>query len=73
MKSLFKATIRKNECYIGINDGKVIDLVIIDGPTDKPVGFIDYVISGGIKPILKLGIFNALKFLCPSQLMVINE
>lgn len=63
MKSLFKATIRKNECYIGINDGKVIDLVIIDAPTDKPVGFLDYVLSGGIKPILKLGLFNALKFL----------
>lgn len=63
MKSLFKATIRKNECYIGINDGKVIDLVIIDAPTDKPVGFLDYLLSGGIKPILKLGLFNALKFL----------
>ena len=63
MKALFRATIRKNECYIGINDGKVIDLVIIDAPTDKPVGFLDYVLSGGIKPILKLGLFNALKFL----------
>ena len=63
MKSLFKATIRKNECYIGIDNGNVIDLVIIDAPTDKPVGFLDYVLSGGIKPILKLGLFNALKFL----------
>ena len=63
MKSLFKATIRRNECYIGINDGKVIDLVIIDAPTDRPVGFLDYVLCGGIKPILKLGLFNALKFL----------
>ncbi len=63
MKSLFKATIRKNECYIGINDNKVINLVIIDAPDDKPVGFLDYVLSGGIKPILKLGLFNSLKFL----------
>ena len=63
MKSLFKATIRKNECYIGLNNGNVIDLVIIDAPTDKPVGFLDYVLSGGIKPMLKLGLFNALKFL----------
>ncbi len=63
MRSLFKATIRKNECYIGINNGNVIDLVIIDSPTDKPVGFLDYVICGGIKPILKLGLFNALKYL----------
>ena len=63
MKALFKATIRKNECYIGINNGNVISLVIIDAPTDKPVGFLDYLFSGGIKPILKLGLFNALKFL----------
>ena len=63
MKALFKATIRKNECYIGINNGNVIDLVIIDAPTDKPVGFLDYVLCGGIKPILKLGLFNALKYL----------
>ncbi len=63
MKALFKATIRKNECYIGINNGNVVDLVIIDAPTDKPVGFLDYIVSGGIKPILKLGLFNALKYL----------
>ena len=63
MKALFKATIRKNECYIGISNGKVIDLVIIDAPTDKTVGFLDYVLSGGVKPILKLGLSNALKFL----------
>ena len=63
MKSLFKATIRKNECYIGLNDGMVIDLIIIDAPTDKTVGFLDYILCGGIKPILKLGLFNALKYL----------
>jgi len=63
MKALFKATIRKNECYIGIINGNVIDLIIIDAPTDNPVGFLDYLLSGGLKPILKLGLFNALKFL----------
>ncbi len=63
MKALFKATIRKNECYIGINKGSVINMIIIDAPTDKPVGFLDYVLCGGIKPILKLGLFNALKYL----------
>jgi ribosomal protein S18 acetylase RimI-like enzyme len=63
MKALFKATIRKNECYIGFSNGNVIDLIIIDAPTDKPVGFLDYVLCGGIKPILKLGLFNALKYL----------
>lgn len=63
MKALFKATIRKNECYIGINNGDVIDLIIIEAPTDKPVGFLDYILCEGIKPILKLGLFNALKYL----------
>lgn len=63
MKALFKATIRRNACYIGINDGKVVGLVIIDAPTDKPVGFWDYVLCGGLKPILKLGLSNSLKFL----------
>lgn len=63
MKALFKATIRKNECYIGINKGSVINMIIIDAPTDKPIGFLDYVLCGGIKPILKLGLFNALKYL----------
>lgn len=38
-------------------------MIIIDAPTDKPVGFLDYVLCGGIKPILKLGLFNALKYL----------
>ena len=63
MKALFKATIRQNVCYIGINNGKVINLVIIDAPTDKPVGFLDYILCGGLNPILKLGLFNVLKYL----------
>ena len=63
MKTLFKATIRQNECYIGINNGKVIDLVIIDAPTDKPLGFLDYILCGGLNPILKLGLSNAFKYL----------
>lgn len=63
MKALFKATIRRNECYIGIYNDKVADLVIIDAPSDKPVGFFDYLVSGGLRPILKLGLSNSLKFL----------
>ena len=55
MKAMFKATIRHNACYIGMKDGKVVSLVIIDAPTDKPVGFLDYVLSGGLNPILRLG------------------
>ena len=46
-----------------MKDGKVVSLVIIDAPTDKPVGFLDYVLSGGLNPILRLGLFNALKYL----------
>lgn len=63
MKAMFKATIRHNACYIGMKDGKGVSLVIIDAPTDKPVGFFDYVLSGGLNPILRLGLFNALKYL----------
>ena len=63
MKTLFQATIRRNACYIGIHNGKVVNLVIIDAPTDKPVGFLDYVIRGGVKPIFKLGLSNSLKYL----------
>ena len=38
-------------------------MVIIDAPIDKPVGFLDYILCGGLNPILKLGLFNALKYL----------
>ena len=67
MKALFKATIRRNACYIGINNGKVVGLVILDAPTDKPVGFLDYLLCGGLKPILQLGLSNSLKFLSLSD------
>ncbi len=67
MKALFKATLRRNVCYLGIHDGKAISLIIIDAPTDKPVGFMDYVLCGGVNPILKLGLRNALKFLALSD------
>lgn len=62
MKVLFKATIRQNECYIGIYDGKVVSVIIIDAPTDKPVGFVDYIVCGGFNCIIKLGLLNAFKF-----------
>jgi len=49
MKGIFKATIRKNDCYMGIVDGKVNVVVIVEKPSDKPIGFWDFLI-----PLVKL-------------------
>ena len=38
MKGIFRATIRKNDCYMGVADGKVASVVIIEKPSDKQVG-----------------------------------
>ncbi len=35
MKGIFRATIRKDDCYIGIIDGKVTSIVIVEKPSDK--------------------------------------
>ena len=63
MKGIFRATIRKDDCYIGIIDGKVASIVIIEKPSDKPVGFWDYAVSGMPGVIAKIGLANTLKYL----------
>jgi len=63
MKGIFKATIRKNDCYIGIVDEKVKAIVIVEKPTDKPVGFWDYAVSGMPGVIAKIGLADTLKFM----------
>ena len=63
MKGIFKATIRKNDCYIGIIDGKVTSIVIVEKPSDKPVGFWDYAINGMIGIMARIGLTDTLKFM----------
>ena len=63
MKGIFKATIRKDDCYIGISDGTIKVIVIIEKPSDKPVGFWDYAVSGMAGIIARIGIRDTLKFM----------
>ena len=63
MKGLFKATIRKEACYIGVVDGKVRAVVIVEKPSDKPISFGDYAVSGMPGVIAKIGLKNTLKFM----------
>ena len=62
MKGIFRATIRKDDCYIGIIDGKVTSIVIVEKPSDKPVGFWDYAVSGMAGIIARIGIKDTLEF-----------
>ena len=67
MKGIFKATIRKDECYIGCLDGKVVSVVIIEKPSDKSVGFWDYAVSGMAGIIARVGIKDTLEFMAMSD------
>ena len=63
MKGLFKATIRKDDCYIGVADGKVRAVVIVEKPSYKPISFWDYAVSGMPGVIAKIGLANTFKYL----------
>ena len=63
MKGIFRATIRKDDCYIGVMDGKVICIVIVEKPSDKPVSFWDYAVSGMAGVIAKIGLSDTLKYM----------
>ena len=63
MKGIFRATVRKDDCYIGIEDGKVKVIVIVEKPSDKPVGFWDYAVSGMAGIIARIGIRDTLRFM----------
>ena len=63
MKGIFRATVRKDDCYIGIAGGKVRAIVIVEKPLDKPVGFLDYAVSGMAGIIARIGLSDTLKFM----------
>ena len=63
IKGIFRATVRKDDCYIGIADGKVRVIVIVEKPSDKPVGFWDYAVSGMPGIIAKIGLRDTLKYM----------
>ena len=63
MKGIFRATVRKDDCYIGIVDGNVAVIVIIEKPSDKPVNFWDYAVSGMAGIIARIGLRDTLKFM----------
>ena len=63
MKGIFRATVRRNDCYIGIVDGKVKAIVIVEKPSDKPVGFWDYAVSGMAGIIARIGVRDTLRFM----------
>ena len=63
MKGIFKATIRKDDCYICVADGKVAAIIIIEKPSDKPVGFWDYAVSGMAGIIARIGLADTLKYM----------
>ena len=63
IKGIFRATVRKDDCYIGIADGKVRVIVVVEKPSDKPVGFWDYAVSGMPGIIARIGLRDTLKYM----------
>ena len=63
MKGIFRATVRKDDCYMGIEDGNITAVVIVEKPSDKPVGFWDYAVSGMAGIIARIGVRDTLRFM----------
>ena len=63
MTGIFRATLRKDKCYLGFAGGKIISLIVIEAPADQPVSFWDYTVSGMPRIIVTLGLKNTLRYL----------
>lgn len=63
MKGIFKATIRKDACYIGFKDGQVASIVIVESPENKPIGVWDYTVSGMPGIMMMLGLKKTFQFM----------
>jgi ribosomal protein S18 acetylase RimI-like enzyme len=63
MKGIFKATVRKDDCYMGMVDGNVASIVIVEKPSGKPVGFWDYAVSGMAGIIARVGLNATLNYM----------
>ena len=67
MKGIFKATIRKDACFVGFKDGQVASVVVVESPEDKPISVWDYALSGMPGVIMKLGLKKTFQFLDLSE------
>ena len=63
IKGIFRATIRQDDCYIGVEDGNIAVIMILEKPSDKPVGFWDYAVSGMAGVIARIGLADTLRFM----------
>ncbi len=66
MKKLNKvhvlANARKHKCFVGLSDGKIISVALLQSPKVKRVTLFDYIRSGGISLLFPVGFKRLLAF-----------
>ena len=66
MKKLNKvhilANARKHKCFVGLNNGEIISVALLQNPRIKRVTLFDYILSGGVSLLLPVGFKRLIDF-----------
>ncbi len=66
MKKLNKvhilANARKHKCFVGVIDGKIVSIALLQDPSIKRINLFDYILSGGIGLLFPIGFQRLLGF-----------
>ncbi len=66
MKKLNKvhiqANAKKHKCFVGINEGKIVSIALLQNPNIKRINIFDYILSGGINLLFPVGFKRLISF-----------
>lgn len=57
-----KANARKHKCFVGIEEGEIASVAILQDPSIKRLSVFDYILSGGISLLFPVGFRKILSF-----------
>lgn len=58
----FRAIARRNDCLVGVLDGSIVSVALMQNPTNKRPGLLNYIVSGGWRIPWRVGLKRVLDF-----------
>ncbi len=53
---------RKHHCFVGVEGGEIVSVALLQDPRKKRITLLDYILSGGVRLLIPVGIRRLLDF-----------
>ncbi len=57
-----RANMKKHKCFVGIQDGKIVSIALLQDSSKKRISILDYIMSGAISLVVPVGFRKILNF-----------